>query len=173
MNIDEINIIYKVKDKIEVVLFGDKFVERNKKNCNLIIDGKEQDSKSMHNFGIFFGTDKDYFKIKLKGITNITDVSYMFFWSSSLLSLPDISKWNTSNIINMSHMFYHCETLLSLPDISKWNTSNVFDMSYMFYKCYSLVPLPDISKWNTSNVIDMSYMFYQCKSFSLSPDTSY
>ena len=67
----------------------------------------------MHNFGIFFGTDKDYFKIKLKRITNITDMSYMFFWSSSLLSLPDISKWNTSNITNMSYMFYHCETLLS------------------------------------------------------------
>jgi surface protein len=49
----------------------------------------------------------------------------MFFNCSSLISLPDISKWNTTNVINMKKMFYNCSSLISLPDISKWNTSNV------------------------------------------------
>ena len=31
----------------------------------------------------------------------------------------------------MSHMFGEL-SVISLPDISKWNTSNVIDISYMF-----------------------------------------
>ena len=146
MNIDEITIIYKVKDLKEVRLFGRDFVERNKKNCKLIIEGKEQELKVMHNFGIFFGTDKDYFEIKLKGITNIINMSYIFCGCNSLSSLPDISKWNTFNVTNISHMFFACESLSSLPDISKWNTSNVTNMTHMFIGCKSLSSLPDISE---------------------------
>ena len=42
-----------------------------------------------------------------------------------------------------------CKSLLSLPDISKWDTQNVTNMSYMFKDCYSLSSLSDISKWDT------------------------
>ena len=35
-------------------------------------------------------------------------------------------------------MFYECESLISLPDISKWNTKNVSNMVGMFYECKSL-----------------------------------
>ena len=45
-------------------------------------------------------------------------------------------------------MFYICSSLMSLPDISKWNTENVIDMGRMFSICSSLVGLFDISKWN-------------------------
>ena len=46
---------------------------------------------------------------------------------SSLSSLPDISKWNTSNVIyivgddeiSQDGMFFNCSSLSSLPDISK------------------------------------------------------
>ena len=55
-------------------------------------------------------------------------------------------------------MFDGCYALISLPDISKWNTNNVTNMSYMFYGCSSLESLPDISKWNTNNVTNMSYI---------------
>ena len=30
-----------------------------------------------------------------------------------------------NKITNMSGMFYECNSLISLPDISKWNTSNI------------------------------------------------
>ena len=59
----------------------------------------------------------------------------------------------------MNNMFTGCYSLISLPDISKWDTSNVLDMSYMFNECSLLVSLPDISKWNTSNVLDMCKIF--------------
>ena len=42
----------------------------------------------------------------------------------------------------MEAMFQECNKLISLPDISKWNTSNVNYMSWMFYECNSLISLP-------------------------------
>ena len=52
-------------------------------------------------------------------------------------------------VTKMSYMFFRCSSLISLPDISKWDTKNVIDMSYMFCKCSSLISLPNISKWDT------------------------
>ena len=80
----------------------------------------------------------------------------MFSGCNSLLTLPDISKWNTSCVKNMSNMFggcryrphSFCSSLTSIPDISKWDTSNVTDMSNMFHGCSTFDCLPDISKWN-------------------------
>ena len=187
MNIDEINIIYKVKGN-EVKLFNKYFVDNNKINCKLIINGKEQELIEKYSFGIF-STKKDILEIKLKGITNITNMGYMFSDCSSLLSLPDISKWNTSNVTNMCCMFYNCSSLLSLPDISNWNTSNVKDMKNMFFNCSSslsfpgvsalgafvvgggvvldnylpLLSLPGVSKWNVVGAGCIPGVLYGCK----------
>jgi len=43
----------------------------------------------------------------------------MFAGCTSLISLPDISNWNTQNITNMNDLFGNCSSLKSLPDISK------------------------------------------------------
>ena len=32
----------------------------------------------------------------------------------------------------MNSMFWYCSSLQSLPDISKWDTKNVTNMNYMF-----------------------------------------
>ena len=74
--------------------------------------------------------------------------------------------------MSMSYIFSECSSLLSLPDISNWNTFNVNDMRYMFSECSSLSSLPDISKWNTFNVKDMNFMFSECSSLSSLPDIS-
>ena len=163
--ISEINIIYDMNIEDNIKIFGKFFVINNKNICKIIIDNKEYEIKAEYNIKNF----KDHIlKIKLKGINHITDMSWMFYECSSLLSLPDISNWNTNNVKDMSYMFRECSSLVSLPDISKWDTNNVTNMSYMFYKCSSLVSLPDISKWNTNNVKDMSYMFEGCLNILLS-----
>ena len=94
----------------------------------------------------------------------------MFYGCNSLISLPDISKWNTSNVNYMIYMFSGCNSLISLPDISNWNFSRVNSICHMFYECKSLISLPDLSKWNISNVEDMSNMFYGCNSIKSLPD---
>ena len=92
--------------------------------------------------------------------TKISVMNAIFSNCSSLLLLPDISKWDTSNVIDMSKTFYNCSSLLLLPDISKWDTSNVIDMNKMFYNCISLSLYPDLSNWNTNNVSNRNKMFY-------------
>ena len=89
----------------------------------------------------------------------IKNISLMFSGCISLVSLPDLSKWDISNVKDMRKMFEQCASLISLPDISKWNTSNVRDMSYMFSECNSLISIPDLSNWNISNVIDIRNFF--------------
>ena len=152
--INEMIIIYKIEGKNKIQLFGSKFIENNKNNCKIIINNKEL------NIVEYLNVNKEdkILKIKLKEIKLITDMSNMFYNCESLISLPDISNWNTHNVINMSFMFYNCKSLILLPDISNWNTNNVTDMSYMFSFCESLISLPDISNWNTNNVNNMSYI---------------
>ena len=70
----------------------------------------------------------------------------------SLLSLPDISQWDTSKVRNMSMMFFRCESISSFPDLSKWKTPQVINISHMFSECRSLFSMPDITKCNILNV---------------------
>ena len=173
-SINEITIIYDInknKGYKYMNIFGPSFVERNKNNCKMIIEGKEYELNNIINLKQL-ENENNYLEIKLKGVQNITDLSDMFWKCSSLISLPDLSELYTINITNTSDMFRLCTSLKSLPDISKWNTSNIKDTSFMFFGCSSLESLPDISKWDTSNVKDMSGMFYGCKSLISLPNIS-
>ena len=60
----------------------------------------------------------------------------------------------------MYNMFNECKSLISLPDLSIWNTSNVTYMDRIFKGCESVISLPDISKWNISVYKDK--MFDEC-----------
>ena len=51
---------------------------------------------------------------------------------SSLISLHDISKWDTSKVDNMNEMFVGCNSLISLHDISKWDFKNQFLKTFIF-----------------------------------------
>ena len=170
-NDNEITIIYKInKNDTKIKIFDIDFINNNKNKCKYIYKDKEFELEEYFNLSNY-DKDEDELEIGLKGINNITDMSSMFKFCSSLLSLPDISKWNTNKVTNMSSMFNFCLSL-SLPDISKWNTNNVKDMNSMFQYCSSLSSLPDISKWNTNKVINMNSMFGFCLSLESLPDIS-
>ena len=138
--INEIIIIYKIEGKDEIKLFGEEFIENNKNNCKIIIENKEQNLVSY----LKVNKNQEILKIKLKIINtnNITNMSHMFCYCSSLSSLPDISKWITNNVTNMSCMFNNCSSLSSLPDISKWNISNIQRKRYMFDGCKEILMIP-------------------------------
>ena len=77
----------------------------------------------------------------------------MFYGCSSLISLPDISKWNTQNIINLNSIFENCSLLTFIPNISAWKLNNVIEINNIFKGCNSLLIILDISKWNI-NITD-------------------
>ena len=168
---NEITIKYKVNNKNKIRLFGDLFINNNKDNFKIIIKGKECPLTPFIDIN-----DKEVndgiFKIKLRQIKNIIDISYMFSECEDLVSFENISKMDTSSVINMSGVFSQCKSLTSFSGISKWDTSNVKKMNNMFSYCSTLLSLPDISGWNVENVNDMSRMFYKCERLASSPDFS-
>ena len=163
---DEIIITYKTDGKKEIKILGKKFEEKNKNKCYIIYKNRK------YRLSEYFKVEEinENITIKIIGINNINDASYMFYKCSSLLKIDDISNWNTTNINDMSYMFYECSLLKNLPDISKWDTSKVRNMSNMFAKCSSLSLLPDISQWNISNVNNIRNMFNECKLLKIIPN---
>ena len=186
-NKNDININKKYNNKLNIMtlfyeineypvkIFGYQFVEHNKNNCYLLINDEVKELCTQLNKNEI-NLENNMLKIKLIEINTITDMSSMFDCGfcefNSLISLPDISKWNTTNVTSFWSMFNGCSSLISLPDISKWNTTNVINFCCMFNRCSSLISLPDISKWNTTNVEDMSYMFSDCRSLESLPEIS-
>ena len=61
----------------------------------------------------------------------------------------------------MAYIFYECNSLISLPDISKWNTSNVINMSEMLRECFSLISLQNTSERNTDKISNRIDHYYQ------------
>ena len=159
---------YETKGEERVKIFGNRFVENNKNKCKIIFENKELELQEY----LENTSNKTKLDLILTNIDDITDMGYLFYHCSSLVSLPDISKWDTSNVTNMDSIFFDCKSITSLPDISNWDTSNVENMSFMFYCCNSLKSLPDISNWKTNNVTNMFNLFGYCSSLSSLPDIS-
>jgi surface protein len=120
---NEITIVYNIKkgeDKVKI--FGSNFVKNNINNCKIIYQNREYELKEYFED---FSKNDSKLQIKLTEINNIQDTSYMFYECTSLISLPDIEKWNTEFITSMSCMFFGCSSIVSLPGISEFNMEYV------------------------------------------------
>ena len=80
----------------------------------------------------------------------------MFKDCSSLISLPDISKWNTFNSDDINNMFNGCLSLSFLADISKWKFLVLIDKSYLFDNCLSLIQIPSI-RWKIKDNLNVCF----------------
>ena len=138
----EVKIVVKSFDELRKIIEDryDKLGPGTKENP---IDFNDIDVSNLDSFSNYKG----------KGIFEETQFKYI-----------DISDWDVSNVTNMSYMFYVCKELKSVGDISKWDVSKVINMSFMFTGCKKFNQ--DISKWDVSSVTDMSYMFYGCENFN-------
>jgi surface protein len=97
--------------------------------------------------------------------TGITDMHSMFFYCTSLTSVP---LFDTSSVTDIAGMFSECTSLTSVP---LFDTSNVIYMYNMFAGCTSLTTVP---LFDTSNVTFINFMFSTCRSLTSVPlfDTS-
>lgn len=79
-----------------------------------------------------FSRDKNLIWFPLVDTSNVTNMSYMFYYCTSLKEVPQL---NTSNVTNMGSMFRYCELLENVP---QFDTSKVTIMSSMFSSCNNL-----------------------------------
>lgn len=83
---------------------------------------------------------------------------FLFADFTVLTDISGIADWDVSNVIDMSYMFYRAKSLPDALALRNWNTSNVTDMSYLFSNGTSLKFI-DVSHWDTSRVTSMKCMF--------------
>ena len=137
------------------------FKEKNKLLMELNHSEETENIRSIDN-----NIENDFFKWN----TKISSMNEIFSNCSSLLSIPDISGWDTSNIFDLSKIFYNCASLSSIPDISNWNTDKVIDMNGMFFNCSSLPIIPDMFKNNIKNISNIDKIFFNCFSLASLPN---
>ena len=100
----------------------------------------------------------DYFQFN--DTSSVTDMSYMFWYCSNLVSVP---LFDTSKVTNMNNMFFSCTQLRNVP---QFDTSKVTNMKNMFDGCPNLKTLP---QFDTSKVTNMKNMFNGCSNLKTLP----
>ena len=159
------NIVVKSVDELRKIIEDryDKLGTGTKENP---IDFNDIDVSNLDSFcndkgkGIFQETQFKYIDISDWNVSNVTNMSGVFWGCLELKSVGYLSNWDVSNVTLMRAMFSYCSKLKSLGDISGWDVSNVTDMNSMFYSCESFNQ--DISGWDVSNVRHHDYMFEKC-----------
>ena len=100
----DISIKYKIdKNQNKIRIFGCEFVKNNKDISNIFY--KNNYYTLSEYFEISNNKKEDILNIKLKGINNVTNMSYMFDGCEYLLSLSGISNFDTSNVTNIRDIF--------------------------------------------------------------------
>ena len=97
-------------------------------------------------------------------MSEITTMSYMFNNCSKVKNIIIYNKFGIYNLQDISSMFYYCESLLSL-DLSDFNTSLVYNMGFLFSNCISLTSI-NLTNFKTSLCASMIYMFESCISLN-------
>ena len=134
----------------------------NERITKVVFDSSFKDYRPATTNSWFFFCSK---LTEFEGMSNlitdqVTDMSHMFFWCSSLTSL-DVSKFNTANVTTMRCMFSDCSALTSL-DVSNFNTANVTYIGYMFSGCSTLTTIYCNDDWKSDVVQNSVNMFADC-----------
>ena len=157
---NKIRLIYECEEDKKYNIFGKKFVENNKNNIELIINGNK--SELIEKYKLNKGKNDIEIIIKNK----IINMEYMFHNCNTLINIDKLKYLDVKEINDFSYMFSGCSSLLNLEPIQNWNVSNGNNFSYMFSKCSSLSDLKPLQNWNVSKGNNFKGMFSGCKLLS-------
>lgn len=182
-NKNEINLLYHTSQKGKDKIFGKTFVENNKNNIDLIINGNKEllIDEYLLNEGnnyiklimknklnkieeMFYGctTLKNIDDLKYLDTSEITDFSHIFFGCSSLENINSLENWDVSNGTNFQGMFAECSSLIDIEPLKKWKVFKNTNFKSMFYNCKLLSNLTPLNDWNVYKTVNFSYMFSGC-----------
>jgi surface protein len=173
---NEFLLVYKLGKVGILRIFGKPFVEKNKNNFNMIINGENYklsstikiidiETGNSSNKIIEYPKDKD----EENNIEIINDGPEIRIKIEEYLELRLIQRKTVKDI---SYMFGGCSTLEYIAYNFNWDVDNIVNMESLFNKCESITSFPDISNWNTKNVQNMSNIFSGCRYLYHLPDIS-
>ena len=127
------------------------------------IDVSNWDTSNVTTLRAMFQVSVSLKKLDLSkwNVSKVTEFLGMFmsvesFGSMALVSVGDISNWDTSSAVDMDGMFQWCGAI-TLPPL-RWDTSNVTNFQNMFQQATSLKTL-DLSTFDTRNASKIALMF--------------
>ena len=156
----QIKLIYYIHIKGNYIIFGNKFVEKNKNYIELIING--QRNSLIHKCYLNQGNNIIIIIIK----TKLLDLSYMFSDCKYLKDINDLKYLKVEDSKNLSYLFSECSLLADIQALKNWNVSNCTNLEGIFDGCYSLSDINPLKNWDVSNCTNFSFMFNGCPSLS-------
>ena len=187
MNENKNSIIFKhfVKSDGVYDILGEKFIENNKNNIELIINDKKSNlinkaelkkgenivkliiKNKLSNFSHMFHlckTLKNIDGLKNLDVSESKDLSYMFYKCSSLSDISALNNWDVSNCNNFEYMFFECVLISDINPLKDWKVFNGKDFGSMFYDCSTLSDISPLKDWNVFNSNYFTNMFRGCSS---------
>ena len=104
----KINLIYEKKENDKNKcnnIFGSKFIQNNKNNIELVINGKK--SELIDKYNLKEGINN----IQMIILSKITNLGYMFYDCISLINIEELKNLNTKEVNNFEGMFNGCSSL--------------------------------------------------------------
>lgn len=95
--------------------------------------------------------------------TGMTSFESFFRSCSSLVSLPNCGRWDTSNIDSFKYTFSGCVLFVG-TGVGDWDVSNSTTFLQTFYNCH--VFNTDLDSWDVSTALSFHLMFYACYLFN-------
>ena len=141
-------------------IFGETFVQNNKDNIELIINGKP--NKLIDKFILKKG--KNNIKMIIKN--DLKNLDEMFHGCKTLVNINDLKYLDLKNVTSIKELFYECESLKDIKALENWDVSKFEDLSGIFCGCKSLSDINPIKNWNVSNCKNFSCMFNTCESLN-------
>ena len=143
-----IKLLYRTEKAEKYNIFGKKFVENNKNNIKLNIDGCITDLKSDCEL------NKGYNTIIMTIMNPIKKFESMFYDCKCLENIDELNKLDTNYCSNFSHKFHGCSSLKDISSLKNWNVSNGNNFSSMFHGCSSLSDISSFQNWYISSIIN-------------------
>ena len=143
---------------------GEKFVvpDGMKFGCSTVFDPSLFDVSNVTNMSYMFYsavTTNTTIDFSTWDVSNVTTTFNMFNYASNFTNI-NLSNWNTTKLETINSMFYGCEKLKEI-DLSTWNTNNIKNLGFLFYNCKKITTI-DLSSFDLANVTNMVNMFYSC-----------
>ena len=123
---NKINLIYYAKSKGRYNILGKDFVFYNKKNIELILNGKKEE------LNVFALLEEGDNNITLNIKNKITHFEHFFSKCVSLKDITELRYLDISEATNFGYMFYECSSLSDIKSLQNWNVSNGNNFGCMF-----------------------------------------